>query len=86
MRVRCVKPFKTPDRGCKNDPEPKVGDVDVVVDSMIKYGNTFYKLERFKGNAYKADHFATIDPDLDETTLVNEEWEEKVCELVNQKL
>lgn len=74
MKVICVKPFKSPDHNCENDPEPKVGDIDIVVNSKVKYGNTFYKLERFSGNAYRADHFATL-PDSTADEMAEESRE-----------
>lgn len=36
-------------------------------------------------DSYNINRFVPVGSDLDETTLVNEEWEEKVCEPVNSQ-
>lgn len=83
MNVICVKPFNAPES--KDKPKPEVGDKDIVVGERKEYGKIYYRLQRFEGVVYKAEHFAPLSG-LDETELVTEEFEEKYCVPVNQQL
>jgi hypothetical protein len=71
MRVICIEHLNTSDQKSQNIPNPEIGDIDVVIKSVRKYGTVYYALERFGyDNGYLASCFAILS-DLDETTLVN---------------
>jgi hypothetical protein len=91
MKVICIDAESRPDCPPCDLVE---GDTYTVIDiyhfSMNSFGDvkphTVYVLaERDNNFGYGAERFIKTS-DLDETTLVNEEWEEKVCVPVNGKL
>lgn len=69
--------------------DPQIGDECFVVAECIGVddeGNEApcYELEGYGPDVYDQRNFAPL-TGLDETTLVNEEWEEKYCVPVNGK-
>jgi hypothetical protein len=87
MRVICIeKPTKSTS-GREGLPSPEVGDDDIVIREKREFDIDWLYLERF-GNklSYAKQCFALLDSDLDETTLVNEEFGEKYCVPVKSEL
>lgn len=85
MKVICVKPIDNPSPSAMNKPRPKVGDIDIVVDDVKYDGVIYYELERFGCDSlFASECFSRIDSDLDETTLITEEFEEKYCVPANK--
>lgn len=78
MKVMCITDDKW-DEGYG----PEYGDNDEVIDEMERWGHLFYELQRFPGTMYQASKFIPLDGP-DETELVNEEWADKIFELVNK--
>ena len=67
--------------------DPQIGDICKVVRNCIGFDNKLircecYELEGYNDWFYDQRNFAEIS-DLDETTLVTEEFEEKYCVPVN---
>jgi hypothetical protein len=82
----CIKKPTGASDGRLDAPAPEVGDEDIVTKEVTRRGKPFYFLERFgDGFSYSAKCFSPLS-DLDETTLVTEEFEEKYCVPVNKKL
>jgi hypothetical protein len=89
MKVICIteKNFHT---GGISESNIKVGDIHEVIKET--YGIDIsgaripcYKFAAYAGTTFVHDkrNFAPLDSDLDETELVNEEFEEKYCVPVN---
>jgi hypothetical protein len=73
MKVLCISPIVSTDKGYEKAPRPEVGDIDAVIETIQVFnGSIYYSLERFgKDLGYRSDHFAPLS-DIDETELVNE--------------
>lgn len=89
MKVLCIKRCTENDKGINNVPAPEVGEECTVIEDKSRMGKVYYRLAEyleFKNyhQWFDANNFVWIDTDLDETILVNDEWEEKVCEPVNR--
>lgn len=71
-------------------PRPAIGEEVTVIEETCYYGIDCYIFEEYKplvgDYVYDKRNFSALGSDLDETTLVNEEWEEKYCVPVNNKL
>jgi len=80
MKVVCIN-----DKYWANEvPCPKFGEIVTVSSTESPYGEAAYEFVEYgERNWYSQKYFAPLS-DLDETTLVNEEWEEKVCVPVNK--
>lgn len=82
MKVICIQQDQTcAYTGKKLVPELIVGNEYTIIDTLDvpDKGRYFKVAECDIRSWFNQVLFANIDPDLDETTLVNEEWEEKVC-------
>jgi len=89
MRVRCINHglFDVDDIPYGPN-DPQIGDICEVVGECPGYNNgdvetPCYELAGYDEWVYDQRDFAPLS-DLDETTLVNEEWEEKYCVPVNK--
>lgn len=88
MKVQCIQVDRTNNHSIPNLPHPELGETATVVDERIRNGKLFYQLdgyEQYNGKdvLYDSKKFIPLS-DLDETTLVNEEFNEKYCVPVNQ--
>ena len=84
-KVVCID-ARNPGNDDWHGPDPKEGDVLTVMWEGVLYDIYSYQFVEYGHNyAYSAWRFAPLS-DLDETTLVNEEWEEKVCVPVNDRV
>ena len=87
MKVVCIN-HKRYENCLPYGPEdPQIGDECTVVRSCIGYdqrgkGMPSYELEGYSQYVYDQRNFAPL-TGVDETTLVNEEFEEKYCVPVN---
>lgn len=90
MRVRCINHIDYEGDAHPYGPnDPKIGDECEVKGECIGWGTCgsecpCFILKGYSPYVYDQRNFAIIS-DLDETTLVNEEWEQKVCEPVNDR-
>ena len=85
MRVKCIIENWDPAPGCENAPLPVFNnDYDVAERGVYNGVDSYVLPELSDVYVYAIKNFAPIDSDLDETTLVTEEFEEKYCVPVNQ--
>lgn len=85
MKLLCVKQPDGIVRSGVNDSAMIYVGNKYTLDYEYRYeGRVYYRLTEIAGAAFHESYFAPIDTDLDETTLVNEEWEEKYCVPVNK--
>lgn len=88
MRVICIHVDNSNNHGIENLPHPELGETVTVIDERKRNGKLFYQLQEYaqydgKDVLYNSKNFMRIF-DLDETTLVTEEFEEKYCIPVNR--
>lgn len=92
MKLLCVRTpteyFFSDDK--TNAPKPNkdliVGEYYNSVNEKEFEDGVYYFLEEFEPTDCFHHSLFAKPSNLDETTLVNEEWEQKVCEPVNRKL
>lgn len=87
MKLLCIKRHTNNNLGRADIPGPDAGDEVTAVDERSFDTGLHYRLQEyyeFEGKRlwYHVDNFAKL-TDLDETTLVNESFEEKYCVPVN---
>lgn len=89
MKVVCINHNRFDDDLPYGPDDPQIGDECTVIDVCIGYdergkGVPSYELEGYSPYVYDQRNLAPLS-DLDETTLVNEEFNEKYCVPVNGK-
>jgi hypothetical protein len=92
MKVVCISEKNYHGHDYPNVPDPKVGEEVTVIEETSFLGVACYLLAEYTCPDPKSEwlydqrNFATLNNDLDETALVNEEWEEKYCVPVNSNV
>jgi hypothetical protein len=85
MQVICTTHQDFNGLGSPSVPVPEVGEIVTVIDERIVLGVDCYELAEYQSKScivkwfYDKRNFSPLDSDLDETTLVTEEFEEKYC-------
>lgn len=87
MKAICIKEATKNTHNIPNLPTPKVGEEVTVIAEQYMYEGFYYHIEEYpeyQGHRlwYNVNNFA-LPSDLDETDLVNEEFNEKYCVPVN---
>lgn len=91
MKLLCIKRHTSNNVGRDDVPGPDKGDEVTSVGEKEFKGGLYYRLQEyyeFEGHKvwYDSKNFIQLNSDLDETTLVNEEFEEKYCVPVNSNV
>lgn len=72
MTVICINDKWDAELKVAHLPNPKIGDKDIVINTMKKNGAIFYCLENFPGTGFLSTHFVTLpdqtDDELQEAT------------------
>jgi hypothetical protein len=89
MKLLCIKRHTTNNVGRSDVPGPDAGDEVTAVGEKMFHGELHYRLEEYYEFErhrvwFNAKNFVRLDSDLDETTLVTEEFNEKYCVPVNE--
>ncbi len=89
MQAICISHQGFNGLGSATVPVPEVGEIVTVINERNVSGVDCYELAEYQSPSkimkwfYDKRNFSPL-TGLDETTLVNEEWEEKYCVPVNQ--
>lgn len=88
MKAICIKEVTKNSHNVPNLPAPKVGEEVTIIDSQKIDDIVHYQLQEYISYKnyrlwYSCNNFSLLS-DLDETTLVTEEFEEKYCVPANK--